>query len=58
MAAPTYRCPFKVDADNDQGIVCENTACAIYNEDLEHCMFRLFLQKETIGAIGVNYGGK
>lgn len=37
MAAPTYRCPFKVDTTNDQGITCEATNCAAYDGDAEHC---------------------
>lgn len=57
MAAPIYRCPFKVDTTTDQGITCENINCAIYNASLEHCMARLFLEKATIGSIGKDYGG-
>lgn len=67
MAAPTYRCPFKVDTTNDQGIICENVNCAFYyyspgdtnlDSRLEHCTARLFLRKAVIGSIGKNYGGK
>lgn len=57
MAAPAYRCPFKIDTTLDQGITCENTNCGIYNATLEQCMAKMFLEKMTIGSLGKDYGG-
>lgn len=44
MAVPTYRCPFKVDTTNDQGITCENVNCGAYDQTSEDCCFVLVAQ--------------
>lgn len=56
MAVPTYRCPFKVDTTNDQGITCESTNCAAYDGDAEHCSMVEFVQRQllTHGKIDPN----
>ena len=38
MAAPTYRCPFKIDPTLKEGITCENTNCGMYDSTEEHCI--------------------
>lgn len=48
MAVPTYRCPFKVDTTNDQGITCENVNCAAYDGDAEHCAIVEFVQRQLV----------
>ena len=48
MAAPTYRCPFKVDTTNDQGITCENVDCAAYDGVAEHCSIVEFVQRQLV----------
>lgn len=48
MAAPTYRCPFKVDTTTDQGITCENVDCAAYDGDAEHCSIVEYVQRQLL----------
>ena len=44
MAAPSYRCPFKVNPATNQGIACENTACGAYDGVKEHCDILLVIK--------------
>ncbi len=48
MAAPTYRCPFKirVSTPTDQGIVCEGVNCAAYDGVTDHCSIVEFVQRQ------------
>lgn len=48
MAAPSYRCPFKVNATTNVGITCEAGNCGVYNAAAEECLFVLVLNWQLI----------
>lgn len=49
MAAPTTRCPFKVNATTNAGITCENTNCIAYDIANESCKLVMAAEKTLSG---------
>jgi hypothetical protein len=49
----TLRCPFKIDTTLDQGIDCETTQCAAWNDEAGECMIlqAILMLNETEHAI-------
>ena len=45
MAAPTNKCPFKVNATTNTGIACDGTGCMGYDETLETCKIMMVIQQ-------------
>ena len=48
MSAPSNRCPFKVNATTNAGIVCENTNCMAYDETNETCRILMAVNQHLI----------